>query len=48
MSTDYLTGLKDSTIELIENCEDEDLLDLVRKLLMESGVEPQASTDSKV
>lgn len=48
MSNDYLTILKESIIDLIRNCEDEDLLDLVRKLLVESGVEPQASTDSKV
>lgn len=48
MSDDCLTFLRESATELIENCTDADLLDLVCKLLIESGVEPQASTDSKV
>ena len=38
MEDGALTILQESAIELIRKCKDEDLLDLVCKLLLESGV----------
>lgn len=38
MNDDGLTLLRESAIQLIKDCEDEDLLDLVCKLFLELGV----------
>lgn len=38
MEDGVLALLQESAIELIRKCKDEDLLDLVCKLLLESGV----------
>ena len=44
MDDTTLILLRDAAVRLIRNCHDEDLLDLVCKLLIESGTEdPQPS-----
>ena len=40
MNNDYLTYLRETAIELIKECKDEDLLDLLCKLLAEQPQPP--------
>ena len=48
MDNDYLTLLRDAAIELIKECKDEDLLDLLCKLLVQqTPLQPRSNSKSR-